>query len=130
MAATANNMRIERKSDNGIYGIFIIDPIYQKEELIYIGKTKSSFKSRFENHRRRMNDLTYKKQKLLYDTIRNAKKMGMDVQMMPLLTLDQLHLGGNEISERTLNAMELTLITLYRPRCNVEGLERAYGGWL
>ena len=36
--------------DNGIYGIYVIDDVHQEEELIYVGKTRVSFESRFKSH--------------------------------------------------------------------------------
>lgn len=114
--------------DNGIYGIYVIDPLQQTEELIYIGKTRTSFAERFKKHLANYNSLVQKdkkfngKQARLYKRISQARRSGLDVQLRPIVQLDQVCWEQGYIDAMTLSGMEIALIDYFKPICNVEGV--------
>lgn len=114
--------------DNGIYGIYIIDDVNQTEELIYIGKTRVSFEERFRKHLSNYNNLVNKdkkfsgKQAKLYYRISQARRSGLTVELKPLVQLDEVVWEQEYIDAMTLSGMEIALIHLYKPICNVEGV--------
>lgn len=112
--------------DNGIYGIYVIDEVQQTKELIYIGKTRAGFDSRFHSHIDKLNNENNKSQLKLYNKIRQAKRAGLQVKLEPLVQLDQVYWNKEFISENDLAMMEITLITLYQPECNWEGVQAPY----
>lgn len=101
----------------GIYGIYL-DNI-----LIYIGRTTTSFKQRFQQHKTRYKtDDSY-----LYLLIHKAKEDGKNIEFKPLIIIEDLQIAnGVRINERDLNSMELALITIYQPVGNVEGRLKPY----
>lgn len=113
----------ENKDDwenkRGIYAISIDDVI------IYIGKTNSSFKKRFQSHKYSFQDK--QNTDYLYRELRIAKEQGKDLKMYPLIVLEEVSVKNElNLTERDLNIMELTLISIYQPRCNIEGVLKPY----
>lgn len=106
----------KKKEQQGIYGIYI------DNELVYIGKTEVSFKTRFKQHKDNMDngDTTY-----IYKLLREAKLNNRNIQMKPLITLDQIKVDG-KLTSKDIQAMELGLITLYQPQGNVKGRLQNY----
>lgn len=119
----AQQMTEEDKDDwenkRGIYAISIDDVI------IYIGKTNSSFKKRFQSHKYSFQDK--QNTDYLYRELRIAKEQGKDLKMYPLIVLEEVSVKNElNLTERDLNIMELTLISIYQPRCNIEGVLKPY----
>lgn len=112
------------KDDNGIYGIYIIDNINRTEELIYIGKTGVSFVERYKQHLNNVNNP--KCDKKLYRRIRQAKRAGLDVKLRPLITLSDVKWTRKAVKDYDLSMMELSLISLFKPECNWEGVQSEY----
>lgn len=112
--------------DNGIYGIYVIDDVHQNEELIYVGKTRVSFESRFESHMKKFNSKNNKSQLKLYNRIRQAKRAGLRVELRPLIQLDKVKWNKELISKHDLEMMEITVITMLKPECNWEGVDGEY----
>lgn len=125
--------KIPCKDDNGIYGIYIIDDISNSEQLIYIGKTTSSFQDRHDSHLRKMMNNAYNGQPQLYNRMRYAKKMGYRVEMRPLIVLNEVKWHEKYITESELCMMELALIHTHKPPCNRQGIDMDYtfihDGW-
>lgn len=111
---------------NGIYGIYIIDDINEKEELIYVGKTKVSFEDRFKSHLSRCWNKKNKQQLWLYGRIRQARRSGLEVELRPLIQLDQVLWNKEYISDHDLSMMEIALIHCLKPCCNYEGVKSPY----
>lgn len=111
---------------NGIYGIYVVDEVMQKEELIYVGKTGKSFEERFQGHLRRLNDKNNRVQMKLYNRIRQARRAGLQVVLKPIIQLDEVMWNKKEIREQELAIMEITLIDLLKPECNWEGVQANY----
>lgn len=110
--------RTRRNYDNitgyGVYGIFVDD------ELIYIGQTKN-FKERFKSH----NSNFHVSDKALYKKMRMEKEAGKQVSIKPLINVEELDIKGS-LKRRDLEAMELALISLYKPKYNYEGIVKPY----
>lgn len=107
------------ENKRGIYAISIDDVI------IYIGKTNSSFKKRFQSHKYSFQDK--QNTDYLYRELRIAKEQGKDLKMYPLIVLEEVSVKNElNLTERDLNIMELTLISIYQPRCNIEGVLKPY----
>lgn len=104
----------------GIYGIYI------ENELVYVGSTTRGFGVRFFEHRDRMLNENYKGQPLLYNTLRNAKKMGKHIRLEPLIVVEDLYKKGRCITKHDVQAMELAFITYFKPRLNTEGIKTKY----
>ena len=102
-------------SGYGIYGIYIND------DLIYIGYTED-FRQRFRNHHTCFNH----SDKPLYQRMRLEKEEGNQVSIKPLINIEELDVLNSKITERDLQAMELALITLYKPPYNYEGVRIPY----
>lgn len=106
---------IENK--HGIYGIYV------NNILIYIGKTTTSFKARFQQHKYFMN--VEKNKDYLYQILKCAKQNNQTITLKPLIVVEDLKVQY-PIKDRDLDAMELALITLYKPQCNIEGRIKNY----
>ena len=104
-------------SNRGIYGI------YCNNKLIYIGKTNVSFEQRFKQHKDAIDNNEPKQS--LHTYIIKAKQNGAVIEMKPIINILDLKVKGN-ITDRDLQAMELALIQLYQPICNVEGINKQY----
>lgn len=103
---------------HGIYGIF------KESEVIYIGKTNNCFKDRFVQHR---NNVKNNLQSFLYDKIRLYLSKNIKINFYPIVIIEELKIIRKfDISEDELNAMELALITVYKPECNIEGRITSY----
>ena len=100
---------IENK--HGIYGIYI------NNILIYIGKTTTSFKVRFQQHKHFMN--VEENKDYLYQILKCAKQNNQIITLKPLIIVEDLKVQY-PIKDRDLDAMELALITLYKPQCNIK----------
>ena len=107
------------KNEQGVYGIYI------DSQLIYIGKTNTSFATRFKQH---ASNCKYEyKDNGLYRLINGAKQQGRTVEMKPLIILNDLNINKNiKITDRDLCFMELALIDLYKPIGNVKGRIKPY----
>lgn len=110
-------MDIEKKS--GVYGIYV------NGELVYIGSTTRTFGVRFIEHRERMIK-GYKKQKNLYDYLRQRFAEGANIQLIPMVVIEDLKIKGKCITKRDVKIMELAFINFYLPRCNVEGIKTPF----
>lgn len=107
------------ENKRGIYAISIDDVI------VYIGKTNDSFKKRFQSHKYHFQDK--QNTDYLYRELRIAKEQGKDLKMYPLLILEEMSVKNEmNLTERDLNIMELTLISIYQPRYNIEGVLKPY----
>ena len=106
---------LEQKN-SGIYGIYVGD------KLIYIGKTTVNFRTRFLQHK---NSVLRGEDSKLYNYLRKCHESGMQITMKPLIAIEELKVD-NGVSPRDIKAMELALITLYQPICNVEGIYTNY----
>lgn len=103
------NSKYSNITGYGVYGIFIDD------NIIYIGETLN-FKQRFQAH----NTCFHCSDKPLYQKMRQEKENGKQVSIKPLINVEELK-TEEKITERDLYAMELALITLYKPYYNHEG---------
>lgn len=97
------------KDLNGIYGI------YRFDKLIYIGSTSRNFKERLKEH----NQNIEKGSPLLYRYIR--KHSNSKYTMRPIVIKEYVRTNRN-IELENLHWMELSLISCFRPICNVSGL--------
>ena len=120
LVVVEKNVKTKRKSiydgldGYGIYGIFIDD------ELIYIGET-IDFKTRAKSHHTLFNN----SDKPLYVRMRLEKENGKNVSIKPLINIKDL-VTDEKITQRDIFAMELALITLYKPLYNYEGVKILY----
>ena len=101
---------IDINKATGIYGIYI------DEELVYIGKTTTSFKTRFNSHKSNL----FTSDTYLYRTLRVAKSLGATIELVPLIVVENLKID-KPLKNRDINMMELALIELYQPKCNIQG---------
>ena len=106
-----------------VYGIYI------DEELVYIGKTERDIKQRFREHKKnidRMDKGEYKgSQENLYACLNEAKKQGKYVHLRPMIDLSEVKCSIM-LRDWELQAMELGLISYFRPRLNIEGTIKDY----
>ena len=103
----------------GIYGIFV------DEKIIYIGKTISGFKKRFQQHKSAMADES--NHLLLYQRLRKYKEQGKIIQMRVLIDINDLKIINKKAITRTdIKMMELALISVFQPECNIEGVSASY----
>ena len=101
----------------GIYGIYVDD------KLIYIGQTMDSFKTRFQGHKTNLKN----SDRYLYRYLRVAKEGGAEIALRPLIMVETLNIAPSTvIKERDLKMMELALIDLYKPVCNLQGRVQPY----
>ena len=105
---------IDYDKATGVYGIYVND------KLVYIGQTANSFKARFQNHKSCLKS----SDQYLYRFLRVAKG---DITLKPLIVVEELKIApGIKIKERDIKMMELALIDLYKPICNLQGNTYAY----
>lgn len=115
----AYKQKQEKKAnaDRGIYGI------YCNKKLVYIGKTDVDFKTRFQQHK---SALEGNNSQYLYKYLRMMKRdEGCVIELKPLVNVKELKVKGN-IRNRDIEAMELALIHLYQPICNIQGIKQDY----
>lgn len=109
---------IKENSDRGIYGI------YCNNKLIYIGKTNVSFEIRFKQHKEAVESKSTTQ--FLYKYIIQQKEQNnAEIIMKPLVNVKELKVKG-KINNRDIEAMELALIDLYKPICNIQGIKQDY----
>lgn len=106
--------RFSEFTGKGVYAI------YSNDEIIYIGST-NNFKKRFAAHYYDFNNSS----KPLYAKMRRDKAEGKIVTIAPLINVESLY-TKDEITDRDIQAMELALINLYRPICNLQGISMPY----
>lgn len=104
----------------GIYGIYI------ENELVYIGKTIVNFNERFNQHKLAMNDISNNLP--IYKELRMAKQMNKNIYLRPLIDLSELKVEHHnyEFSNKEIECMEMALIIILKPKCNVEGVYKLY----
>lgn len=102
----------------GIYGIYV------DNRLVYIGRTISGFKERYNQH---MLKIKHEDDSFLYRSLINYKKAGKSITFKPLIILERLQMENKKvINVKELNCMELALITVLQPELNVEGKLKPY----
>lgn len=106
----------ENSQRSGIYGI------YSNEELIYIGQTTQSFEKRFQQHK----NSTFEDTGKLYHTLREEMYNGKQISYKPILPLDKMKVGKEEITKRDLDLIECAFITAFQPRANTMGMDKEY----
>jgi hypothetical protein len=106
-------------ADRGIYGIYCDD------QLVYIGKTDVDFKTRFSHHKDCI--INKKPEQYLHRYLIMMKENHPDVKitLKPLVNIKDLNTDG-KIGNREIEAMELALITIHQPCCNIEGIKKPY----
>lgn len=105
-----------QEKDRGIYGL------YQNGKLIYIGKTIRSFEERIKEHSDVINGRVEKPQgMILYNLIQPEDTITWEI----LLNIKDLKVEG-KISNRDLEAIELGLISIYKPKGNWQGVKGNY----
>lgn len=112
--------KIEKKANanRGIYGI------YCNDKLVYIGKTDVDFETRFKQHKSAL-ELNSTSQ-YLYKYLNAIKKEeNCIITLKPLINIKDLKVKNN-IRNRDIEAMELALIQLYQPICNIQGIKQDY----
>lgn len=115
-----NQVNLSYDDKTGIYGIYI------DNQLIYIGKTITSFKIRFKQHFNNIQD-EYNHKERVYDIIRKAKKENKKIELKPILILEDLKLKNkNTINNKELQCMEMALIATLKPIGNIEGVYAPY----
>lgn len=103
------------KCIGGVYGI------YYEDQLIYIGKTKNDFEIRFQQHRDAINNKETSQYLYKYLLQKDYSKL----EFKPLIEVEKLKVK-EKIKNRDIEAMELCLIELYQPICNVQGRLQEY----
>ena len=99
----------------GIYGIYT-----NNDELLYVGMTMTSFRSRFDWHQECVNDFGVKSTR--YATIETLLKEGKDVYMKPILNLEDISLSYHHVlTSRDVECMELAIISMLKPKLNIQG---------
>lgn len=102
----------------GIYGI------YCDGELVYIGMTEQSFMKRYESYLEDLKDIT--KYRPVISFIRQNRETH-NIEFKPLVNVMELKLvNKNEVKTRDIQMMELTLISLYKPVLNIQGVITNY----
>ena len=100
----------------GIYGI------WRNKELVYIGMTQRDFNSRWQEHLRYINREMERPSRMKLYGLLDQKDQ---IDFREILRFDQLKVEG-ELSRRDMEAIELGLISLYRPIGNIEGIDKEY----
>lgn len=100
-------------SKTGVYGIFI------DGKIVYVGSTRSSFRQRFMGHRTSLKNPSLKIHYAIKEALDNKK----EIEFRPLIIIEDLEYEGRDssISRMELKSMELALITVLKPKYNVEG---------
>ena len=118
-------------NDKGIYGIFV------NNKLLYIGMTMDSFKRRFRNHRKNINDMIngcYNRdtQYDLYSILARYVNDGKSVELRPLVCLSKLNIREESercrprLTRRDVECMELAFISYFKPVLNTSGIKTGY----
>ena len=109
--------KIEKRNKciGGVYGI------YYEDQLIYIGKTKNDFEIRFQQHKEAINNKETNQYLYKYLSQKDCSKL----EFKPLIEVEKLKVK-QKIRNRDIEAMELCLIELYQPICNVQGRLQEY----
>lgn len=110
----AEKLLAKQVADRGIYGI------YCDKELIYIGKTDVSFEERFKQHKINMEQ---NKDQYLYKYMRDNKDCYYELK--PLINVKNIK-TKEKITNKDIEMMELALITLFKPKCNIQGILQDY----
>lgn len=110
-----NAKRVDKNRNRGVYGIYV------KDELVYIGKTDVNFETRFRQHNHAL-DIQDGSQ-FLYRFLSVCDRD--EIIFKPLINVPLMKVEG-DISNRDIEAMELGLITLYQPICNIQGRVQDY----
>lgn len=113
--------RPKENLDKGVYGI------YYNDKLIYIGKTDVSFNTRFKQHQEALTSGSTSQ--YLYKYLLNEKQLNgnIAISFKPLITIKDLKIEDvSIIKNRDIEAMELALIHLYKPICNIQGIKQDY----
>jgi hypothetical protein len=105
----------EEREHYGIYAIKRKDT----DEIIYIGMTTRSFAERCNEHNETFKEDKDDKGMVLYKKMRAFKEIGIDTYFIPLLDVKEDIKVKGELSVRDLEAMELALISLYKPMGNL-----------
>ena len=129
-----NETNIRRKEEkeqkttldkSGIYGIYIED------ELVYIGKTTRSFRRRLYDHRTLTNTIDKigknAHNEKFYKALKKAKEENKEIKFVPLIVLEDLKvIGHNKFSYTDIKMMEFSLISVLKPKYNIEGIYIPY----
>jgi hypothetical protein len=116
----SKRIKTDWANKTGIYGIF------EDDNLIYIGKTENSFKDRFYEHKQCVKNNTNNNMKL-YPRIRKGLEEGKEINFLPLIIIEDLEIKNKRsINNKELSCMELALITVFQPECNLEGVVMPY----
>ena len=111
LVKTNNKKNEKNKQEKGIYGIYI------KNELVYIGKTNTSFDLRWYHHERCVKDKTIEiaQQEYLYKAMReNEYEFKILVKAQDWMT------------DRDIQCMEYALITTNKPKYNYLGVKAKF----
>ena len=106
----------------GIYGIYI------NERLVYIGKTTTSFKERFEQHKRKVEDPAEGgSQAYMYWLLHDAKERGDRISLRPIFVVEQNEYDSLYlINNRDIESMEFFAIKVLKPTLNICGNIKPY----
>lgn len=106
----------------GVYGIYYVEDGCEPE-LIYIGMTSRGFDIRWKEH---INIFTGKMPApvgmILYQQNLDVNKLKFE----KLININDLNCGDEILTVRDVEAMELALINLYKPKYNLAGLTKPY----
>ena len=105
-----------KKKLYGIYGVFI------ENKLVYIGKT-TNFEQRFKSYDYELQAYNKDSRKII-KMIYTAQKERKIVSFRQLITNEDF--PQNIITKEQLSAMEFSLIKMYKPSGNVEGITLPY----
>lgn len=97
----------------GVYGIF------KDDELIYIGSTLRDFTVRFNEHK--LNIAMKSKELYVYGLLKSTD----NIEFKPLIDASKLK-TNSPLTRRDIEAMELSLITIYKPIGNVAGVKTKF----
>ena len=104
----------------GVYGIYYEDK--EESELIYIGMTSRGFKTRWEEHYNIFKGIEKPEDSMI------LYKQNLDINKISfkkLINVKELKYEG-VITSRDIEAMELALISLYKPKYNILGIQKPY----
>lgn len=96
----------------GVYGI------YQHGELVYIGSTMRDFEDRFYEHKKNFESKS--EAMYVYKAIENN-----GLEMVPIIDVNDLKVE-RKLTRSEVEAMELALIHLYKPKGNYAGIKKEF----
>lgn len=105
---TYANQQKEKPQSYGVYGI------YKDDELIYVGSTMREFDIRFKEHLKNINE---KSTELYLYSLLNKND---NIYFVKFIDVAQLK-TNRELGRQDVEAMELALISVYKPRGNLAG---------